>query len=242
MTIRAARRRIALAVLCAAVLAPAVASTYTLLSPTRHWLNTPVTICVQGPGHASITAGDPDGGITATREALNNAHTRLSGTGWNVVPAVGTVINAVEATTELVSAGTCAASWKLGDGKPTIAFDEKIKGTCSGSCLAATFIGYYHCNDPLHPDAHCLIDDADVETRRNKVDPYGGPYYSLYESGCTSGKEWDIEGIMVHEVGHVLGIGHSSVSGATMYPSVSSCQPGPATLASDDMSALDALY
>lgn len=214
------------------LLVPLVAQTYTLLQPTRHWRSTPVQICVNSPGHVSITANDTDQGITATIEALNGTHSRLAATGWNTVPSVGTVVNA----------SACNTPWRLGDGVPTIAFTEMISGTCSGSCLAATFTGYYHCNDPFHPDGHCLIDDADVETRRNRTDKAGGPYYSLYESGCKVAKEWNIEGIMVHEVGHVLGLGHSNVSGATMYPSVSSCQPAPATIAADDASALDALY
>ena len=86
-----------------------------------------------------------------------------------------------------------------------------------------------------------MIDDADVETRKNKADSFGGPYYSLYEP-CTRGREWNIEAIMVHEVGHVLGLGHSDMGGATMYPSVSSCNSDPATIAADDASALDILY
>ena len=47
---------------------------------------------------------------------------------------------------------------------------------------------------------------------------------------------------MAHEVGHVIGIGHSNVSGATMYPSVSACNTGNRTLASDDFAARDNLY
>jgi len=214
------------------LLAPLAAQTYTLLQPARHWRSIPVEVCVNSLGHVSITANDADRGVSATIQSLNGTHPQLAGTGWNTVPSVGTVVNA----------SSCSTPWQLGDGVPTIAFTEMIPGTCSGSCLAATFTGYYHCNDPLHPDGHCLIDDADVETRRNKTDKNGGPYYSLYESGCTSGREWNIEGIMVHEVGHVLGLGHSNVSGATMYPSVSSCQSAPATIEADDAKGLDALY
>lgn len=229
-----ARRTLPLvAVLAVLLLAPLAAQTYTLLQPTRHWRSIPVGVCVKSPGHVSIAANDADQGVTATIQALNGTHPSLAGgSGWNTVPSVGTVVNA----------SACSTPWQLGDGVPTIAFSEMIAGTCSGSCLAATFIGYYHCNDPLHPDGHCLIDDADVETRRNKKDKNGGPYYSLYESGCASGREWNIEGIMVHEVGHVLGLGHSNVPGATMYPSVSSCQSAPATIEADDISGLDALY
>lgn len=218
--------------LAVVILGPTAALTYTLLSPTRHWLLVPVHVCVEAQGHVSITDQDLDGGVTATMEALNGTHTKLSGTGWNTVPSVGSVLTAMP----------CSSGWALGDGVPTIAFDEKIKGTCTGSCLAATFTGFYHCNDPQHADGHCVIDDADVETRRNKTDRFGGPYYSLYESGCTKGREWNIEAIMVHEAGHILGLGHSDVGGSTMYPSVTSCNAEPATIAADDANALDALY
>ena len=221
------RQLLTVGLVSATLLVPAAAYTYTLLSPPRHWPSIPVHVCVSTTGHKSIDDGD--GGVTATIDALNNAHSRLAGTGWNVTPAGG-----------VVEAIPCTNRWVLGDGTPTIAFDEKIRGTCGGSCLAATFVGYYDC-DPTLPDSHCVIVDADVETRRNKSDRYGGPYYSLYEP-CWSGKEWNIEAIMVHEVGHVLGLGHSNVSGATMYPSVSSCNANPATIADDDAAGLGALY
>lgn len=211
------------------LLGPTVAYTYTLLQPPRHWASVPVQVCVKSPGHVSITANDSDRGLTATIQALNGNHPLLAGTGWNVTSA-GTVVNAT----------LCSTAWRLGDGLPTIAFNEMIKGTCVGSCLAATFTGFYHC-DPALPDGHCVIDDADVETRSNRSDKSGGPYYSLYEP-CTLGKEWNIEAIMVHEVGHVLGLGHSEVVGATMYPSVSSCNSDPATISADDAAALGTLY
>ncbi|HKH43478.1 MAG TPA: matrixin family metalloprotease [Thermoanaerobaculia bacterium] len=40
----------------------------------------------------------------------------------------------------------------------------------------------------------------------------------------------------------MLGLGHTSVSGATMYPSVSSCNNGPASLENDDKAAIQDLY
>jgi matrixin len=59
-------------------------------------------------------------------------------------------------------------------------------------------------------------------------------------SGCASG--FYIEDIAAHEFGHALGLGHSSVMGATMFPSVSSCNTGNRSLSSDDIDAVRALY
>lgn len=97
---------------------------------------------------------------------------------------------------------------------------------CNGSCLAATLTGYYTGN---------TIYDADVYTNTK---------YKFYSSGETDAcnSEFDIEGIMVHEVGHVIGIGHSNVAGATMYPSISSCNTSARSLSSDDIAARDDLY
>lgn len=102
-------------------------------------------------------------------------------------------------------------------------------GLCSGSCLAATLTGYY-----ISQPGDDRIYDADVYTNTSVQ------LYSSGESGCSA--EYDINGIMAHEVGHVIGIGHSNVSGATMYPSISACNTSARTLASDDIAARDDLY
>jgi hypothetical protein len=59
-------------------------------------------------------------------------------------------------------------------------------------------------------------------------------------TGCSGG--FYIEDIAAHEFGHALGLGHSSVSGATMYPSVSSCNTGPRTLSADDIAGALFIY
>jgi predicted Zn-dependent protease len=102
-------------------------------------------------------------------------------------------------------------------------------GVCSDTCLAATLTGYY-----VSQTGDDRIYDADVYTNQ------AYQYYSSGESGCSG--EFDINSIMTHEVGHVIGIGHSNVSGATMYPSISACNTAPRTLASDDIAARDDLY
>jgi hypothetical protein len=204
-------------------------SAYVLLSPRRHWATKPTTFYV-ARGHVSVA--DTDNGITAVVRALNNTGS-ISGSGWNICSGVGSVISAVKNTSQ---------AWSLGDGRPTISLRSVIGG-CSSSCLAATYTGYYSCPSGFHGgDGHCRINDSDVEGRSNTADSYGGPYYSMLEAGCTSGREYNVEAIWVHEAGHQLGLGHSSVSGATMYPSVSSCNTSPATVASDDCNGLNVLY
>jgi hypothetical protein len=47
---------------------------------------------------------------------------------------------------------------------------------------------------------------------------------------------------MVHEVGHLLGLGHTNVSGAPMFPSVSACNNAPASTEADDEAAIRDLY
>jgi len=42
--------------------------------------------------------------------------------------------------------------------------------------------------------------------------------------------------------GHVLGFAHSTVTGATMYPSVSACNNGPASIEADDKAGINDLY
>lgn len=49
----------------------------------------------------------------------------------------------------------------------------------------------------------------------------------------------DLDGLLLHEFGHVLGLGHSEVGGATMYWAF---YPGAETLSDDDVAGVKALY
>jgi predicted Zn-dependent protease len=137
---------------------------------------------------------------------------------------VTAVVGAVKAWAVATSAKTSQAAVR-GQAPATIMLNTNGR-ICTGSCLAATLTGYY---------SGSTIYDADVYTNTR---------YSFYSSreadGCSG--EFDIDGIMVHEVGHVLGIGHSNVAGSTMYPTVSSCNPNNRTLEADDLAAMHDLY
>lgn len=137
---------------------------------------------------------------------------------------VTAVVGAVRAWGIISSSSTTQQAVR-GTAPSTIMLNSNGK-ICTGSCLAATLTGYYSGN---------TIYDADIYTNTRFS------YTSSRETDGCSG-EYDIDGIMVHEVGHVIGLGHSSVSGATMYPSVSSCNYNNRTLEADDLAGKNDLY
>lgn len=156
---------------------------------------------------------DSDLGVTRTRNAL------LSSVAWN---GAGT------GTRYSVTVGSMTG-FSMGDGRPFLNFRDPV-GACTGNCLAATFTGYY----AQRSNGTYRITDADIVTN------YSGFNWASAGEACSS--EIYVEGVMVHEVGHLLGLAHSSVTGATMYPSVAYCDNGPASLATDDRNAINDLY
>lgn len=159
------------------------------------------------------TITDGNGGTTRIRSAI------VSTSAWNGA-GTGTRINATVGS---------VSSFTLGDGVPMLNLRDPL-GACTGGCLAATFTGYY----TTRPNGTRRITDADMVTNTaNNLATLG--------EAC-SGSEYYAEGIMVHEVGHLLGLGHSGTAGATMYPSVSACNNNPATIETDDRNGINDLY
>jgi len=56
------------------------------------------------------------------------------------------------------------------------------------------------------------------------------------------GSRWDVQGIMVHEYGHALGLGHSGTGAATMAPSVSAGSTSIRSIHSDDIAGIQCIY
>jgi hypothetical protein len=70
----------------------------------------------------------------------------------------------------------------------------------------------------------------------------GGFHFFTGTSGCGGSNAVYIEDIAAHELGHALGLNHSTATSATMYPSYSTCSQSFRTLASDDIAGVEYLY
>lgn len=99
-----------------------------------------------------------------------------------------------------------------------------FRSTSNGSPIATT---YWWSNSSGIIDADIVFWDAAYR-------------FFSGSSGCSAGHY--IEDIAAHEFGHALGLGHSTVSNATMYPSTPSCNPRNRTLEPDDVAGVEALY
>jgi hypothetical protein len=76
--------------------------------------------------------------------------------------------------------------------------------------------------------------DADIVYHQN---------YKFYgSSSACNGDGYYIDSVGVHEFGHALGLNHSSVGSATMYPTANACDTSFMTLDADDISGLQSLY
>ncbi len=117
-------------------------------------------------------------------------------------------------------AGPSTQSATTYDGVNLVVF----RNASNGSAIATT---YWWSNTSAIVDADIVFWDA-------------GYRFFTGASGCSGG--FYIEDIAAHEFGHALGLGHSALTSATMYPSVSACSTGNRTLDVDDIAGVEALY
>lgn len=188
---------------------------YALLSPARRWFSTPKLVRVDSNGISSVT--DSDHGVTAAVNAV---------TRWNNAPG-GPNINIVTSTSANVA-------YVQGDGISDIKFGDPLN-ICKGTCLAATLTGYYNNNQSGTCGGLNVVAVTDADIAFNLK--YN---WQTVAEGGTCSREIYLESVTTHEVGHLIGLAHSSSSSALMYPSVSYCVNK--VLATDDTNGRNALY
>ncbi len=191
---------------------------FVLIDPPIKWASgdLPRNIAINQSGHSKVDDGD--GGVTEIVDAIANS--------WNtVVPGI--------LTTTTVEANPPAS---IGDSISTLHFN--VVGTgCSGSCLAVTFTPIPPVTpvETVNGTDFRLMTDSDIFFNPN------AKFYSGSEpDGCR--REMHIESVAVHEVGHLLGLGHTSVGSATMFATTSQCNNSGETLAQDDIEGINCVY
>ncbi len=117
-------------------------------------------------------------------------------------------------------AGTTSISTNSNDGKNVVMF----RNASNGGTIATAYTWW----------SGGSIIDADV------VFWDAGFQFHTGTSGCSGGMY--IEDVATHELGHALGLGHSAVGSATMYPSIGWCAQTGRQLDPDDIAGVEALY
>ncbi len=117
-------------------------------------------------------------------------------------------------------AGFSSQTTNTNDGVNVVMF----RNASSGSALATTYTWF---SGTRMIDADIVFWDA-------------GFQFVTGTGGCSGA--FFIEDVATHEFGHALGLGHSTVVGATMYPSISTCSQQSRTLDPDDIAAVLSLY
>jgi hypothetical protein len=189
----------------------------------------------------TVTAAALALGLTVSLVVVTEAYTTHGK--WSSSP-VGYYINPANLDVSAAAAGAAvqagANAWSeqssanfrfVSDGQvsdTTTGYDRRnvvlFRNSSSGSAIATT---YYWMSGGEVVDADIIFWD-------------GARTFFTGSSGCSSGAY--IEDVATHEFGHVLGLSHSSVSGATMYPSYSGCSVQLRSLAADDIAGVEALY
>lgn len=185
------------------------------LVPFRTWDENPVVV-VDLFGLPSVT--DLDGGVTRTLSAI----TSLSA--WNGALADIGVL-AVPGLVPPVP---------IPEGVPMISFQDPL-GICRFPCIGATLATFF----AQREDKSWRILDADIVTNR-----YQWKFTSQLEDplAATCNLEFYVEALMVHEVGHLLGLGHSRFAEDTMLPNLGFCDNSFASTTFRDNACLASLY
>jgi len=188
---------------------------YVLLSPARRWFPPlPITVRVDSGGLASVNDGS--NGTNAAAAAVG---------AWD------------NGSVNVVNGQVANVTYTNGDGQVDIIFGDP-RHLCTGSCLAATLTGYYNTGSTGSCGGLSVVEVEDADVAFNLSYNYTTAAEVAGGDPCSS--EIYLESVVTHEVGHVIGLGHSSVSSALMAPTVSYCVNK--QLASDDFAGENALY
>ncbi|HEV7670144.1 MAG TPA: DUF4082 domain-containing protein [Thermoanaerobaculia bacterium] len=157
-----------------------------------------------------------------------------SGKATVVQNALSTWTGASESDHSLSYGGTTSAGLNVNDSQNTMVWGS-VSGLCSGACHAITIVRYNSSSQVLSEADIVLNDQMDWRT--------DGTFDSTCADGITNpdgsprlNVALDTQAILTHELGHSIGLGHSTSSTATM--GGASCKFEGRSPSSDDLDGL----
>ncbi len=133
----------------------------------------------------------------------------------------------------------CGRVWRAASGG-TLSFTEGPKVGADISIIQmqdlknGPYLGFT--NFHLDPDG---IRDATIEINTNLYKWHRGQPYGVGPVVTTGKRDVDLDGVLLHELGHALGLDHAQQLPSTMFPVI---YPGAETLEPDDIRGVRALY
>lgn len=217
---------------------------------------------VDGIGMASSTSEVPapgaavdlvwDRGHRRYRIAEGDGDYSFTGRKW-FVPSMTYVVDVLysELTPEVTirDLQDAASSWTLQGGIPfTMNYGGRIADGSGVHAWDQTNVMLFR--PTLNPDASSAIatsywfyDTATNELLDSDIIGWSGKVAWFAQDAVCSGSAGAFTlDVFTHEFGHTIGLGHSSVSGATMWPSYSYCSTTFRSLSTDDIAGAQALY
>ena len=181
--------------------------------------------------------------LTLTCAAAAGAYT-LNGPRWGVqqVPYYINPVNQYMPEADAIAAiQQGAATWSTQSNANIVPY---YMGRTSGSSISKNGLSEVFfrntANGSLYGETYWWYDSSYRLIEADVVFYSTFPFYSG-AAGC-SGRSVYLVDATAHEFGHVLGLGHSSVSSATMYPTMKFCSTNPRSLDPDDLAGIEALY
>ena len=149
--------------------------------------------------------------------------TSQNNNGFNEFTDINSAFQAWENVSAInfVDGGTTSAENSPSDGQNVVFWSDDFNDDVIGIAL----ISYYNSTARFIDVDIALNDDEDVVKWKATTDLNADPV------------EWRVKDVVIHEVGHLLGLGHSDASGAVMY-----IDHNVFTLRADDREGIDYLY
>jgi len=219
-----------LAPLSVIALAGLLSLAFVLLSPPRKWQGN------QLPRNFRIGMATGENSL-ASAFVLQTAQNCIAP--WNAAITADSSWSGPAPFTTTVPAGLGNVGFQ-NDGLSTISWEDP-QNLLSAGTLAATTTGYYATSptEVVNGTAFARITDSDI-VGNNNVDFTS---YADADANGANGSQYDLDSILVHEFGHALGLGHSTVGQqVTMYASIGANDFSKATIDDDDVNGGRFIY